>query len=797
MIRGESSNRIGWYVRLFYDTESSSKDIAEFDAHDVGTGAIAQFSSDAILLDISPITSSIDPFNGSYSVANCTVRIADAERHGESGSPQLTLAEILDLSTKGYLNRKASIYKYAATADSTLFTDGVKVFEGLILDYSFDVLSGVYTIELIHIGERYHKELPSAIITQAAYPKAPESSLNKPIPILYGSWFTSNANPYYDYYHNLLNCAPCVCTDAHEGYFAIAHHAIVSWADSDVGIFDDGLQAYGLGLVRDDGTTYPSITVSGPSYATIGATAATSYWKVSGVYLFPSLKGTQSGITTEDVQYITDRRYDTAETLTTDYFVAFSGGLSSSIFWPLQPTSGDIYVFANIANYSGANTTRFRMYNPDTATFYQDGSTFSTDGLKTGNLYNAGATAGARSDGNGNNYGATDNWTIEELGRYEFGLDIGVGVSYDVGTFGIVLSNLSVSQLSLVNRDSRIRKGPPSRFAPNPNDYGISDPLGNVGRDASRRMIPFSQSNLVSEVVYGRNMDGRAIPAAIGGRAGNTLTTGNVMIMSHFIAEDIARQELSIPTGNIDDVSFDAAVEADSYMFCFSVPDFVNSRDLIRDLGHNSLSTYFFTPDGNFTCFQIPLTPSSSNADLDFQDINFRRFYWSSPDWLVNDLLVNYHYDYAKQSFQMQATASDATSQGDSSDGYYRTKKYIIDSPYFRYQPFLSGALKADDFATNFLACWKDTHLMIDFDLHNPLYEGLQDGDIVTFVNVPGLANSWDIASLNPFGLGGGSADDCMSSFTSPRTKYFVIIATTRNPESGTTSYSCMQLHNL
>lgn len=794
--QGEPTERIQWVAIFSLDAGSNLKTGGTQLQHEIGTSTDA-FAVDFIIKEITPITSTINPFDGSYSVTNCTIVIADIDIVGESLNANATLAEVLDLNSAGWKNRPVSIYKCVTSQDINTTSEKVKFFSGMVSDYSYDAIRKQYTFDLVHISEKYHKELPSTIVTRADYPNAPDESLNKPIPILYGHWYMNTASPYFDEYHNLFSLAPCICINEHEGYFAIANHAINAWDTGNVCIYDEQLSAYGLSIIRNDFATYPGVSLAGPAYAVIASSGTNSYWIAQRTLLFPTIKGTQSGITTETIENITDKKYDTTLALTVDYFVRFNGGLSSKLFWapwssPNATSNNDVMPFTVCTAYAGGPTTsRLRLYNPNTGTFYQNGTFNSSTGLiETRDFSNA----SNRDDTAGNAYSSSDDpWTIEELGRYEFGIDVGAGVTCTISTFGIELKNLVISEVPLRTRIVKVPVLKPEKGKRS----GRGRTWNNVQFAYTEGPFPASKADFAFSTVYGRNVEGRAISSTIGDRAGNTLTTGNTLGLSNFIAEDIFEQELAIGGSNVDTTSFDAADESKAYRFCFSLPYRIDSKDLLADMGISSMSVYFVSADGYARCYQIPDDPSVPSYDvaLDFQDVRFVKFYWSSPELLVNSCLVNYHYDYATAEYKMQESASDTTSQGGGATGYNRTRQLVIDSPYLRHQPFFSGQLTASDLATNMVGNWKDEHICIDFELTNLLYEGLQEGDTIVFNNVPGDGNSDSVVSCNPFNFGTGGADDCMSSFVAPRTKYFLITSCTRG--SVNSSYSCMQLHDF
>lgn len=785
--QGEPTKRVGWLVGLTL-VGAVIKYGATIEGHETGTlfnGIRPHF----IVHSISPIRSSLDPFECSHSIANCSIEISETDIVGESGDGNASLQEVLDLSTLGWVNWPIYIYKYIESEAINTTTDCFNVFTGHVADYSYDAVSKKYTIEVAHYSNLQHKELPTSFVTREDHPKSPESSWGMPKPILYGEWDMVNS-PSWDYHHNSFHVAPSVCIDSHDGIFLFAHHECKTLNTSDLAVYIDELSTYGYGL-KDNAGTYPSTSVAGPTTASFALAAGASYFQIDYIYLIPNLRGTTSAITTEDISKIIDRDVNTTLALTVDYAAKLNFSEPKITF----PGAADTTLLSSfnlhclVTNYLGAPTSRLRIYNAATAAYTDTGAVFSSSGMKDYSFGPNALWAGNRTDRYGDAMLDTDIFSWDEIARYEYVLDVGAGATCTVSVVCISLVDMVIQ--------SSLELAVPPRYTPKPRrdrevslpyDYGLGNAFYRPGRN--HKLSELGISNVFAEI------RGRKCGAFIDdvGRA-NSFNATDTNVLSNFIAESIIRDELGLGSTNIDVASFDDVAESQMTRMAFSVNQQINSRDLLRELGFFSNSIFFPTPEDNiWKIFNFPTTPSTSVADIQFSDIKITRFYWTSMDNLTNEVTIRYQLDYASQKYLGEYHVSDGTSQGASGDGYNYTRHGHFDCPYIRYGT-TSSYKAANDWADTFLSNWKDRHICIDFQLQNSLYEGLQIGDQIKLSNIPGDGNSDGFVSYNPFGYATGSPDDCMSGFDAPRTKYFLVIGCERN--FSYTSYSCMQLHEI
>lgn len=756
----------------------------------------------------SDIISSINPHDSSYSVSNFSFQLAEGFVY-TTGGVRYNTVDILNPQT-GYAfrNRDVSVYLYHSDTGYASLNIFPLIFSGVTKDFSFDDINKVWNFECISKWETQHKQLPATTVDKKTYTKAPYESFGMPIPILYGRWTQVSTYPNADFYHNNYQMAPTVCVDATSGKFIVAGHAISAFtigANVGVGYYFDGLKTYGI-AVKDSTGADCTTSITDPAYILLPATADQWNLYADSVYLIPEIKGRKSGISSADMANLIDRDKNTGVALTTEYQARFSSLQSSSEFRKVTGSgTPTINVYANVTAITGSNPSNLRIYSPAIATTVDSAATFTTTGQKTYAIEFLGTSYRVGNDGSATGYGAsaTTQFTWEELIRYDYGIKIGTSETVTLSVLGLQVKTV-------------LLEGMESLFSP-----PSSGDLGRRQRDFGRggtRFENFTKDSLPTRnyewdftgtkrqqaagcKLFAYGLYGRKFIAWIdNGRAGvgtrtNASNSGDDIRRDIFIAESIIRDELGANTEDVNDVSFDT-YETPAFEFQVSVNEFINSRDLIRDLSFFSKAIIFYSSDGLWTCFRYKDTPNSATLDLYETQIRINKVYLTPTDWLCNDVEVNYHYDFATGNFLFKASASDSTSQGTTVDGENRTSSVKLSCPFLR--NIDTTDLVASDFANYFVANWKDPHFLVDFDLLDISLCGLQEGDTVTF-NEFGNSRNDDgtLIPYNPLNLGQGSATDSWSSFTAPRTKYWLIIRCSRSLENGKVSYTAMQLHDL
>lgn len=745
-----------------------------------------------LVTSVSPIESGVSAVNSSFEVPSVEVRLADQSNLYGNLTSSLTNKTLSGfLYGKNFRNREVKIWRITESMTSTTGHD--EEFVGTVGDYFYDNTTKEWVFQLVGNAVKYDKQLPAETVNLTDYPNAPRSSLGMPIPFVYGS-FTLDT---YDAPHNLFHLAPTVCTNKITGDFTIASHALYSLSTGETYIFLPGLGVYGGALSAQDGATFPSVTLTGPSYLTL---PAAEYFKLVFVYLIPSMKGSINTVGT--ITNIVDNDVNTTAAITGDYYARFPTLQGDGEFLK-DATSAQLYNqicgFANVTAYAGAATSVLSLYNPDSGTQYTIAATaFNTTGFKTSNdvgTTNGFGIATNRTDntasGTAWSGGATTQWSWEEIARYEYGIDVGAAVTCTISVAGIRIEGLIISGASL---DMYAPNMPRVRGGAQPNRrHGRRDNTsGDPYRVNASEYYPLVGGNKYSNQ-SGYNFTGfSAVFTECEGRKfgswidevgrSNSYNANNKIVKSNGIIESILRDELSIPAAEVDVAAFDAA-ETNSYEFTFSQNEFISSSELIQELSFFSRCITTCKSNGVWTIYQFEDTPAASDAVLNYRDINILSVSTVDAGAMANDVTIAYNYDYGKQQYTHDTNSEDSTSKGSTADGINRTALAKFECPYIR--AFSSGTNYSTNIRDFLLKQWKTPHREITFEVITKSFFGLEELDVIEF----------DEFTVNIAGIGTGSAGDYWSSFASPALKYWLV--TRRVSEADRVTITAMQLHDL
>lgn len=776
-----------WRVVFTYDAGTSFP--VYTNAGYDGTG----FTGDGygLVTYVSPIESGVSPVNSSFEIPSVEVRLTDGNLYGTltSGLTDKTLSGFLN--GKNFRNRTVNIYRITEAMASISNHDAE--FTGIVSDYFYDNTTKEWVFKLVGNVVKYDKLLPDETVNLTDYPNAPRSSLGMPIPFVYGS-FTLGT---YDAAHNLYHLAPTVCTDKIAGNFTIASHALYGLTSGEQYVFLPGLGVYGGALSAQDGATYPSVTLTAPSYLTL---PAAEYFKLVFVYLIPSMKGSINTVGT--ITNIVDNDVNTTVAITGDYYARFPSLQGDGEFLK-DATSAQMYNqiagYAYVTAYSGANTTILSMYNPDSGTAYEPAGTgFNTTGFKTSNdgvTPNGFGIATNRTDNTASGTawagGATTQWSWEEIARYEYGLNLGASVTCTISVAGIRIENLIISGASLDMYSPNMprvrggttpnrREGRRDNSRSNPYRVNASEfyPLVGENRLSNQSGYNFTGFSAVFTQCQGRKF-GSWIDDV--GRS-NSYNQNNLISLSNFIIESVLRDELGVPSSEIDVSTFDDA-ESGAYSFTFSQNEFVSGSELIQQLSFFSRSITTCKSNGEWKLYQFEDTPAASDDSLDWHDVRILSISDIDAGAMANDVTIVYNYDYGKQQYTHDTNAEDTTSKGSTSDGINRTALAKFECPYIR--AFSSGTNYSTSIRDFLLAQWKTPHREVTFEVIAKDKWGIEELDVIEFSNF----------ETNIAGIGAGSSGDYWSSFASPALKYWLV--TRRVSTLDKVVLTAMQLHDL
>lgn len=764
--RKSRANGMAWAVRIAYDG-GTYLNFASFDVRSgfAYIGAVAEVSFSDI---------GFNPVSGKNINGSCTIRLAN----GEGAITSL-------VSGKNFLNRTCSVYRFVKeslgvfnpSSSATPISNGAE-FVGTVTNFYYDIEGRSWIFELEHITE--HRRLPQTIITKEDYPKAPNQVINAPIPILYGSFSMSSSGSRADEAHGLHNVAPLVCTDETLGVYTIANHACYAMSASGVAYFIDGLGEYGYQLRAYDGTGFhdPTVSTTGPATVTLPLPSNHRYWAARRVYLFPKIKGDYNQFSGDSANAV-DGDYNTDITVgaSTRYAIGFSGLGSAGLFRSTSVTT-EVNVFVFVQAHSGSATPG-GIYNPQLATAFSPSSSSGT-GLIT---YPVGQATN-RTDIDATPILGTAQWTFDEIGRNQFYVSVQPGSSQDISAMGVYLADFIISGDELFSSEIAQKSKRTYRQNRQHNITGQEiggfiqeTPLyGYYRNDELIERGPRAESRLFIEAT------GRKFGSWIGSR--NGLSTSNYIATSNYIIESILRDELGVDGSWIDTTAFDNDY-SDAYTMALSLNELRGSEEIIADLAYQSASYCFKRPSGKWTILRLPATPSSADANISFDDIKLKKLGATEQTGLINEITINYHYNYANDTYRDQYNAEDTTSKGSTSDGYNATRGNEITARFIRKSSDSGATDFAESLGDYILANWKDIHYIAEFDILNPKHFAVEAGDIITLDNV----------AENFAGIGTGSAGDYFSAFDSPRTIYWLIYKT--QPMLDACSVSAIQLHDL
>ena len=167
-------------VRLYYGDESSYTGLSSKDYMD------GSDSYHGLILSLSPISSSLNLFGFDSKNQAITLRLSNTKSF-QGGR----ISE--EFGTNQYDNRKYEIYVTSPGETKEIISYG-----SIAGNYKFTGDSITLSLNDLRDGKDLH--IPQSRITKALYPKAPESNLNKVIPITYGDHGVGSS-----YHYNTLS----------------------------------------------------------------------------------------------------------------------------------------------------------------------------------------------------------------------------------------------------------------------------------------------------------------------------------------------------------------------------------------------------------------------------------------------------------------------------------------------------------------------------------------------------------------------------------------------------------------
>jgi len=689
-----------WVLKLYYNAEGSSDFIGVSDTHrvdgsDIYYGLVSSWGN---------YSQSLDFFNFTTSTGNMSVRLINTDKSIKGG-------RFSDLfSTNNFANRKWELFlntSQAGTYDTAARMIGTGIISG---DIGYDYESVKLT--LLDNSSKYHKRLPTNVVTSATYPNAPEKNIEKPIPIAYGDFHAKDnigtipSSPKFDYFFT-KGKFPAIITNAlneADGYvYAKVDNETMHTLDSDnIYIYNNG--HYIACDTSNTALSNPSLKYKGTSW-----------------FLFVPMSAESS------VSNWVDGSFSTSTTLS-----EYTGTENRDISVPEVPNLGVVSRVDVIFNYGTIYMTNAEEY-----------SVFGVDALNGGSLD---TTVQIQSG---------DGWDFAQSGHLEIITTPEAGaISVNVKEMGVLVT-LAPSK-TLTKRIDDLIEHRIYEY-----DYIEEGDMPSETYTVTTERVVSIPADI--DYVYcsgkGRRygawidtINSAARTNANGDEPDPNYAANDLIENPVYMIEDILRTEMGLDSSttgaDIDIESFDRSGNAQTdgtkgdiaftfndaiadIKFAFSQYKFINSKDLINQICKQICSWVWLSGDGKFKIRTLLRPSDTFTADktIDFNDINFKSISRTKLNTVRNDITVNYNYDYGQDQNLSQVNTTDSTSQGTTVNGNNQTLKLIIDA---------TGTLDsttATQLADAYKAIFKDRKIVLNFDCVRPLYNDLEIGDIITFDN--------------------------------------------------------------
>jgi hypothetical protein len=689
-----------WVCKLYYNAEGSGdfigvSDIDRSDGSDMYYGLVSSWGQ---------YSQSLDFFNFTTTTANISIRLINTERSIKGG-------RFSDLfSSNNFANRKWELFlntNQAGTFDTAARMIGTGIISG---DIQYDYTSVKFT--LIDLSSKKHKRLPKTTLTSASYANAPEKNIGKPVPIAYGD-FATKANigtipssPKFDYFFTKGKFPAIITNTLNEAdgyvYAKVDNETMHTLNSKNIYIYNSGHY-----IACDNSNT----ALSNPSLK----------YKGTSWFLFVPISAESN------VSNWVDGSFSTSTTLSES-----TGTENRDISIPEVPNLGVVSRVDVIFDYGTIDMNNAEEY-----------SVFGVDALNSGSLN---TTVQIQSG---------DGWDFAQSGHLQIRTTPEAGaIEVNIKEMGGFVT-LSPSKTLTKRIDDLI-------------EYRTVEYDQIEEGDIPSETFVIKTERVVSipadiDYVYCSGK-GRKYGAWIDTINSSARTNGNgnepdpnyaandLIENPVYIIEDILRTEMGLDgstTGeDIDIESFDRSGngQTDSskgdiaftlndaiadIKFAFSQYKFINSKDLINQICKQICSWVWLSGDGKFKIRTLlrPGDTFSADKTIDFLDINLKSISKTKLSTVRNDITVNYNYDYGQEQNLSQVNTTDSTSQGTTVDGNNQTLKLVIDA---------LGTLDsttATQIADAYKAIFKDTKIILEFDILTPKYNDLEITDHITFSN--------------------------------------------------------------
>ena len=714
-----------WVLKLYYADEGSSdffgvSDTHRVDGSDIYYGLVSSWGN---------LQQSLDFYGFTTSASSMTINLINAERSIKGGR----FSDLL--SSYNFANRKWELFQNTSQA-GTYDTAARMIGSGIIagdIKYNTESIS----LTLLDNSSRFHKIVPYHTVDTTAYPNAPISNRNAPVPMAYGDFGEDIAQGTYgDFaYHFVKGKFPAIVVDKQN-------------TDGLTVALPDTIrphEEYGTGNDLDD-MAQLSILYGGRVYMPLASQ-----------YLQCNLNNVKVG---DHASF----GYDNAPDEDGDNIIYFKGA-SYFAYFPLESLSVETGTTGgSIANWiDGDFSTSSGLGGTDGATHVIDFR--FPDITKLGHLDSDGdvdllmyisAVSGTGTNtalklvdtkpgseqtltwGTGaQRIAMSSAFSATQRDTQDFSSEVvGLSVTADGGT-----QYVNINQVGLQIEVEVFKKyGMPvyeqetiyTGAANDPGGYKIvnTEVVSSITAKTRQYMYYAGKGR-----EYGGWIDADS--------RNNGYNDTNLIENPIFLIEHILRSELGLTSSEIDHATFDTSGNTTNghivntfdedavgdIKFAFSQYKFLDSKELIKRLSKQCCSYVFIGGDGKFKIktLQKAADYGSANKTIDYLDINLKGISKTPLSQIKNDVTVNYDFDYMDEVFKKSKNRTATVTAN--STGNNQVFKLKLDASA------IIDDTTADNLAIAYKDIFKDQKIALDFQCINPKYNDLEIGDIIKFKN--------------------------------------------------------------
>ena len=714
-----------WVLKLFYADEDAADFIGVSDKHRTDTSDNTFYHG--IVSSWGSLNQSLNFYSFETTQANMTVTLINTERSIKGG-------RFSDLfSSYNFANRKWELFQVASGYNNWDDNNDNLIGSGIIagdIKYNTDTIS----LTLLDNSSRFHKILPYHTVDVNAYPNAPISNRDAPVPMAYGDFGEELAvGTYGDFgYHFVKGRFPAIVVDKQN-------------SDGLTVALPDTIrphEEYGTGSDLDD-MAQLSILYGGRVYMPL-----------EGQYLQCDLNNCKVG---DHASF----GYDNAPDEDGDNIIYFRGS-SYFAYFPLESLSdttgttggdlsnwldGDFSTSAGLGAVADTRKVSFRF--PDITKLGHLDADGDVDLL----LYISSDTASA----------GTLKLVANEPGD-EQTLTWGTGVQRVAMSNAFNATQRDTQDFSSETIGLSVTSASGSRYV-NINQVGLQiqiDVFKKYGTPIYNQEIIYTgayndpggyrivNTEIVSDIPAGKMQymyyagKGREYGSWIDADSrDNGYNDADLIENPIYIIEHILRSELGLTSSEIDHATFDTAGNTTNghivntfdedavghIKFAFSQYKFLDSRELIKRLSKQCLSYVFIGGDGKFKIktLQKAADYGSANKTIDYVDINLKGISKTPLSQVKNDITVNYDFDYMDEVFKKSKNRAENINEDSTENN--QVFKLKLDASA------ILDETTADNLAIAYKDIFKDQKVVLDFDCLRPYYNDLEMGDIIKFEN--------------------------------------------------------------